>query len=79
MKDPTLEYQSFLHLFLSLSLSSLRSLKLSGCLSGRMSNIDSSRQHFSNDGGLWVVPNRIQQTGDQVSDKLAGICEEEEK
>lgn len=29
--------------------------------------------------GLWVVPNAIQQTGDQVSDRLAGICEEEER
>lgn len=29
--------------------------------------------------GLWVVPNAIQQTGDRVSDRLAGICEEEER
>lgn len=46
-------------LFLCLSLWSSLYLKLSGCLSGRMSTIDLYRQHFSNDGGLWVVPNRI--------------------
>lgn len=66
-------------LSLALALSCSLSLRLSGCPSGRMSTIDLYRQHFSNDGGLWVVPNRIQQTGDQVSDRLAGICEEEEK
>lgn len=85
IKDPTPEYQSLFQLFLSLSLSlsvslsRLLSLKLSGCMSGRMSTIDLYRQHFSNDGGLWVAPSRIQQTGDQVSDELAGRWEEEAK
>lgn len=57
---------------LSVSLSSSLSLKLSDCLFGRMSAIDLYRQHFSSDGSLWVVPNRIQQTGDHVSGELAG-------
>lgn len=78
--EPPVLHQAFIHLFLSTSLSlSLRSIALSSALSGRMSTIDSSGQHFSNDGSLWVVPNRIQQTGDQVSGELAGIREEEEK
>lgn len=33
-----------------------------------MSTIDLYKQHFSNDGGSWIAPNRIQQTGDQVSE-----------
>lgn len=47
--------------------------------SGRMSTIDLCRQHFSSDGSLWVAPNGIQQTGDRISGKLTGRCEEKEK
>lgn len=59
--------------------SKLTFLNLSGCSSGRMSIIDLYRQHFSSDACLWVVPNRIQQTGDQVSQELRGRWEEEQK
>lgn len=41
-----------------------------------MSTIDLCEQHFSSDGGLWVVPNRIQQTRDRVTGRLTGIWEE---
>lgn len=41
-----------------------------------MSTIDLYKQHFSNDGGLWIVPDRIQQTGDQVSERPTEICEQ---
>lgn len=34
-----------------------------------MSTIDSYKQHFSNDAVLWIVPDRIQQTGAQVSER----------
>lgn len=45
-------------------------LRLSGRPSGRMSAIDLYEQHFSSDAGLWLVPNRIQQTRDRVTDRL---------
>lgn len=48
----------------------LSPLRLSGLPSGRMSAIDSYEQHFSSDAGLWLVPNRIQQTRDRVTDRL---------
>lgn len=44
-----------------------------------MSTIDLHKQHFSNDGGLWIVPDRIQQTGDQVSEGPTEIRAETEQ